>query len=192
MLASISQHSRPDFTYPDGIHARRATVEVGRNPFGDGNLSLSIMEAGSAPVAPSNEVNFNTSVAWFQFASGFRGAHVDANGTVSSASANGVAQSMVTRTAAGRYTVDLDVNSQTDGMLFVTGNNNENIVVQTGPAANGTNWDVRVAANSANHATTGLDRDWSFLYLSYQTPGLIGGYFDGLTGTTFSRLATSP
>jgi hypothetical protein len=185
MLASIAQHSRPDFMYPDGIHARRATVEVGRNPFGDGNLSLSIMEAGNAPVAPSNEVNFNTSVAWFQFASGFRGAHVDgATGNLPAGGFNGVAQSMVTRTAAGRYTVDLGVNSQSDGILFVTGNNNENIVVQTGPAANGDNWDVRVAANSVNHATTGLDRDWSFLYLPYQTPGLIGGYFDGLTGTT--------
>jgi hypothetical protein len=184
MLASIAEHQRADFMYPDGIHARRATVEVGRNPFGDGNLSLSIMEAGNAPVAPLNEVNFNTSVAWFEFATGFRGAHVDANGTVTSAAANGVAQSMVTRTGVGRYTVDLDVHSQNDGMLFVTGNNNENIVAQTGPAADGSNWDVRVSSNAVNHGATGSDKDWSFLYLPYQTPGLIGGYYDGFANAT--------
>jgi hypothetical protein len=77
----------------------------------------------------------------------------------------------------------LGVNSQTDGMLFTIGNNNSNIVVQTGPAANGANWDIRVAPNSVDHAATASDKDWSFLYLPYQTPGLIGGYYDGLTNT---------
>lgn len=183
MLASLAQHERSDFTVSPGVY-RRASVEVGRNPFGDGNLSLSIMEAGSAPVAAMNEVNFNTSIAWFPFATGFRGAHVNGTtGALPSGGFNGVAPSMVTRTAAGRYTVNLGVNSQTDGMLFTIGNNNENVVVQTGPAANGSSWDIRVAANSVNHAATGSDKDWSFLYLPYQTPGLIGGYYDGLTNT---------
>jgi hypothetical protein len=179
MLASISQHSRSDFMY-DATHFRRASVEAGRNPYGDGNMSLSLMEAGGAPVAPSNEVNFNTSVAWFEFASGFRGAHVNgASGALPAGGFNGVSQSMVTRNNVGRYTVNLGVNSQTDGMLFTIGNNNENVVVQTGPAANGSNWDVRVGPNSANFGATGADKDWSFLYLDYKTPGLIGGYYDG-------------
>ncbi len=213
LLASISQHSRSDFLYPDGIHARRASVDVGRNPYGDGNLSLSIMEAGNVrlPVAGTqNEVNFNTSVAWFDFASGFRGAHVNGGtGVLPVGGSNGVSQSMVTRTNIGRYTVDLGVNSQTDGMLFTTGNTNNNLVVQTGPAANGANWDVRVQLNSANFSATGTDTvptasgsdaaaHWSFLYLPYQTPGLIGGYYDGFTGTnlqsaggfTMTRTAT--
>jgi hypothetical protein len=198
MLASIAQHQRSDFMYPDGVHARRASVEVGRNPFGDGNLSLSIMEAGGAPAASLNEVNFNTSVAWFEFASGFRGAHVNGGtGTLPVGGFNGVAQSMVTRTGVGRYTVDLDVNSQTDGMLFTVGNTNNNLVVQTGPAANGSNWDVRIQANSANFSANGTDTvstpaggpaDWSFLYLPYQTPGLIGGYFDGFTNTNLQSV----
>jgi hypothetical protein len=173
MLASITQHDRPDFLN------QRATVEAGRNPYGDGNLSLSIMQVGQN----NKEVNFNTAVAWFPFDSGFRGAHVNANGTMTSDQANGVSQSMVTRTNTGRYTVNLGVNSQTDGMLFTIGNNNDNVVVQTGPAANGANWDVRVTENNSDFAATGVDRDWSFLYLPYQTPGLIGGYYDGFTGT---------
>ncbi|MCC7474745.1 MAG: hypothetical protein IT425_05075 [Pirellulales bacterium] len=180
MLASISQHSRADFEVSPGV-PRRASVEVGRNPYGDGNLSLSIMEAGGSPVASSNEVNFNTSIAWFPFSTGFRGAHVDANGTVSLSAANGVSQAMVSHPATGRYTVNLGVNSLTDGMLFTIGNNNENILVQTGPAADGSNWDIRVAPNSANHGATGSDKDWSFLYLPYATPDLVGGYFDGFT-----------
>jgi hypothetical protein len=208
MLASIAEHQRSDFMYPDGIHARRASVEVGRNPFGDGNLSLSIMEAGGAPAAPLNEVNFNTSVAWFEFASGFRGAHVNGGtGILPAGGFNGVAQSMVARTGAGRYTVNLGVNAQTDGMLFTIGNTNNNLVVQTGPAANGANWDVRVQSNAANFSATGTDivsspangpADWSFLYLDYDTPGLVGGYFDGFANAnlqsagsfTMNRIAT--
>jgi hypothetical protein len=169
MLASISQHDRPDFLN------KRASVEVGRSSYGDGNLSLSIMQVGVS----NKEVNFNTSVAWFPFDSGFRGAHVNANGTVTTDQANGVAPSMVARTNTGRYTVNLGVNSRTDGMLFTIGNNNDNVVVQTGPAANGANWGVRVTENHSDLATTGVDRDWSFLYLPFQTPGLIGGYYDG-------------
>jgi hypothetical protein len=189
MLASISEHSRADFTYSPGVF-RRATVEAGRNPYGDGNLSLSIMEGGNTPVAAQNEVNFNTSVAWFPFNTGFRGAHVNGGtGVLSAGGFNGVSQSMVTKTNIGRYTVNLGVNSQADGMLFTTGNANSNLIVQTGPAANGVNWDVRVQANSANFAATGLDvvpngpADWSFLYLSYQTPDLIGGYYNGATNS---------
>jgi hypothetical protein len=197
LLATISQHSRPDFMY-DATHFRRAVVDVGRNPYGDGNLSLSIMEAGSAPasgVGTQNEVNFNTSVAWFDFASGFRGAHVNGGtGILPNGGFNGVAQSMVTKTTTGRYSVNLGVHSQDDGMLFATGNTNNNLVVQTSPAANGSNWDVRVQLASANFSGTGTDTvptasgsdnaaHWSFLYLDYKTPGLVGGYFDGFTGT---------
>jgi hypothetical protein len=171
MMATITQHDRPDFLN------RHATVEAGRNPYGDGFMSLSIMEAG---VAGDNEVNFNTSVAWFAFESGWQGAHVNGNGTLAPGAFNGVTQSQVSRTAVGRYQVNLGVNSRTDGMLFVIGNNNDNIVVQTGPFADGSGWDVRVEDNATNHGATGEDRDWSFVYLPYDTPGLVGGYYDGL------------
>jgi hypothetical protein len=173
MLASITQHDRPDFLN------RHASVEAGRNPYGDGYMSLSIMEAGNAG---DNEVNFNTSMAWFEFGAGWQGAHVNGNGALPAA--QGVTPSMVTRTAAGRYRVDLGVDSLNDGLLFAIGNNNDNIVVQTGAFADGSGWDVRVEDNATNHGATGEDRDWSFVYVPYDTPGLVGGHYDGLAGST--------
>lgn len=175
LLASITQHERPDFLN------RRPSVEAGRNPYNDGYMSLSIMEAGNAG---KNEVNFNASAAWFGFEAGWRGAHVNGNGALAGGASNEVAASDVTRVGAGRYRVDLGVNSLNDGMLFTIGNNNDNIVVQTGPLPDGSGWDVRVEDNATNHGATGEDRDWSFLYLPYDTPGLVGGHYDGLAGST--------
>jgi hypothetical protein len=189
LLASITEHDRPDFVN------RRATVEPGRNPYGDGLLSLSIMEAGNAA---DNEVNFNTSVAWFGFETGWQGAHVNVNGTLAPGAFNQVTQSMVARTGLGRYSVDLGVDSRTDGLLFVIANNNDNVTVQTGPFDDGNGWDIRVEDNATNHAATGEDREWSFVYLPYNTEGLVGGYYDGLANSnltssgdfTMNRLAT--
>ncbi len=179
LLASITQHDRPDFVN------RRATVEPGRNPYGDGLLSLSIMEAGNAA---DNEINFNTSVAWFHFATGWQGAHVNGNGTL--AAANRVGQSMVTRTGVGRYRINLGVDSRNDGLLFAIANNNDNIVVQTGPSTDGSSWDVRVEDNATNHGATGEDREWSFLYLPYETEGLIGGLYDGASNSHISSVGS--
>ena len=104
----------------------------------------------------------------------------------------------MTRTGLGRYTVDLGVDSRSDGLLFAIANNNDNITVQTGPFADGNGWDIRVEDNATNHAATGEDREWSFVYLPYDTEGLVGGYYDGLANSnlasvgdfTMNRLAT--
>jgi hypothetical protein len=189
MLASVTQHSRPDF---DG----RAVVEVGRNSFGDGNLSLSVAQAG---VSGTKELNFNTSVAWFDFAGGWTGAHVNGNnGTLALNASNNISPGQVTRTNTGRYTVNLGANAQNEGLLFVIGNNNANTVVQTGLLPGGTTWDVRVDDAGAEFGATGKDRDWSFVYLPYSAENMIGGLYDGLANThissagdfTMTRLAT--
>jgi hypothetical protein len=44
--------------------------------------------------------------------------------------------------------------------------------------------------NNANFGATGVDKDWSFLYLPYQTPGLIGGYFDGSANSHIASAGT--
>ncbi len=189
MLASITQHSRPDFG--NG----RATVEVGRNSFGDGNLALSITQAGVSGV---KEINYNTSVAWFSFEGGWKGAHVNANGTLAAGAFNDVNQAQVSRANTGRYTVNLGANAQNEGLLFVIGNNNADIVVQTGLLSGGSAWDVRVQTNNADFGATGIDRDWSFLYLPYDAENMVGGLYDGLANThvssagdfTMTRLAT--
>jgi hypothetical protein len=163
MLSTISQIDRPDFV------GRHATVEVSRDSFGDGNLSLSVTEASNII---GNEVNFNASVAWFDYAGGWLGAHVNGNGTL--ASANRVTQSMVTKAAAGRYRINLGP-GMNEGMLFTIGNNNNlNTVVQTAPIGDGSQWDVRVSDTASSHGATGKDRDFSFVYLPLDLKGLDG------------------
>ncbi len=123
---------------------------------------------------------------------------MNVNGTLAPGAFNKVSQSMVARTGLGRYKVDLGVDSRTDGLLFVIANNNDNVTVQTGPFADGNGWDIRVEDNATNHAATGEDREWSFVYLPYDTEGLVGGYYDGLANSnlasvgdfTMNRLAT--
>lgn len=180
LLATITQHDRPDFV------GREATVEASRNSFGTGNFALSTTEAG---VTCCNEVNFDASVAWFRFGAGFRGAHVNNDGNLAPGASNGVTQANVSRTAAGRYNVNLGVNSLTDGMLFTIGNSNSNVVVQTGPLADGSGWDVRTAQSAHEFGTSvgGTSAgaaNWSFLYLPFASPGLIGGYYDGEANST--------
>ena len=189
LLASITQHSRPDFDN------RLASVEVGRSPFGDGNLSLSLMEAG---ISGEKEVNFNTSVAWFSFEGGWTGAHVNGDGTLAPGASNEVTQAQVTQTDQGRYTVNLGANAQSQGLLFAIGNNNSDVVVQTGLLPGGSSWDVRVQDNGAQFSPTGENRDWSFLYLPFDAENMVGGLYDGLSNThtssagnfTMTRLAT--
>jgi hypothetical protein len=172
LLSSIRQHERPDFV------GKRATVEAGRNSFSNGNLTLSVMEAGNFL---DNEVNFNTSVAWFQFQARFQGAHVNSSGSVPAGASYGIFPSQVTRQAAGRFEVNLGPNAANNGMLFATGNNNNNTVVSTAPLANGMGWQVRVDDNATDIAVNGQDlHDWSFVYLRYDTQGLIGGNYDGI------------
>lgn len=171
LLATVRQNVR------DGL---RATVEVGRNSFNDGLLALSVMQAG---VASGTEVNFNSAVAWFDLRAGWRGAHVNANGSLAPGAFHGVDASMLTKTGAGRYRLDLGVDSRTDGLLFAVGNNNSNTVVQPGVMDDGSGWDLRIHHNAATHSNTGLDRDFSFLYLPLDTAGLIGGVYDGTTAT---------
>ncbi|MBN1911076.1 MAG: PEP-CTERM sorting domain-containing protein [Pirellulales bacterium] len=171
LLATVAQDLREGY---------RATVEVGRNSFGDRQMALSIMRAGN-----STEMNFNTSVAWFGFDAGWTAAHINANGAI--AAGNGVEQSMITKNGTGRYSVDLGVNPLSDGLLFVIGNNNSNKVVQTGTVSTGDDagyWDVRVQTNGANFAATGTDADWSLVYLPIDTPNLIGGLYNGHTDQT--------
>jgi hypothetical protein len=82
-------------------------------------------------------------------------------------------------------------------MLFAIGDNNLNTVVQAGELDDGSGWDLRVNHNAATHSSTGIDRDFSDLYLPFDAPGLVGGVYDGMTDSlsasagdfTLTRLA---
>lgn len=176
LLATVTQNDR------DGL---KGTVEVSRNAFGDGYMSLSTTQAGFGNNS-TNEININTAVAWFPFAGGWKSAHVNADGTLFAA--NGVAASEVTRVDTGRYTIAMNgVHSVNDGMLFAIGGANEDNIVSTGVLADGS-WDVRVQDNAAQFAATGEDDPFSFVYLSYDSPNLIGGRYDGFSDSHFKSV----
>jgi hypothetical protein len=171
LLASVTQNAR------DGLCG---TVEVGRNNFKTtGVMCLSLAQAGSAEM---KEININAAVAWFPFSGGWEGAHVDADGTV--AAAGGVTQSMLKPDPgeAGRYTLDLGVDSRNDGMLFAIGGGNGNQIVLTGVPPDGSGWDIRVQANAAGFHDAGTAKPFSFVYVPYDTPNLTGGRYDGAGG----------
>jgi len=178
MLASITQNVR------EGV---RATVEAGRNPYSDGFMSLAVAQAG---LASNTEVNMNVAMAWFAFDGGWRGAHVTSGGTL--AAANGVAQSMLVKNGVGRYTLDLDVDSRSDGLLFAIGNNNSNKIVNTGVLADGSGWDLRIQNNTSSFLATGTDTaaDFSVLYIPMETENLIGGRYDGVAGANLTSAGT--
>ena len=169
LLATVTQNQR------DGV---RASVEVGRDSFHDGLMALSVMEAGKRN---NNEVNVNSSVAWFMFDAGWRAAHVNSNGRI--AAGNGVDRDMITRTDRGRFQLDLGVDSRADGMLFTIGNNDNNLVVPTSVLSDGRGWDLRVHDTSLDFSGRGLSADFSFLYLPFDTAGLIAGRYDGRSRT---------
>jgi hypothetical protein len=75
-------------------------------------------------------------------------------------------------------------------MLFTTGDNNSNVVTETGPLPDGSGWDVRVASNAQGFGASLGNQVWSFLYLPFNTPGLIGGYYDGTHDTTINSVGS--
>jgi Calcineurin-like phosphoesterase/PEP-CTERM motif len=178
MLASITQNVR------EGV---RATVEAGRNPYNDGYMSLSISQGG---FAANQEVNVNTSMAWFDFSAGWQGAHINKDGSYAAGGGALVAGGTLTKNDIGRYDLNLNVDSRTDGLLFAIGNNNSNIIVNTGVKADGSGWDLRVQNNAANFAATGTDALFSFLYLPLDTANLIGGRYDGATQSNLASAGT--
>jgi len=119
---------------------------------------------------------------------------VNSNGSI--AASGGVDQSMVTRTDTGRFLIDLgDDATANDGLLFAIANANANLIVQTGVLEDGT-WDLRVQDNASEFSDIGVPGHFSFVYLPFDTEGLIGGRYDGASDTqidsvgdfTFDRL----
>lgn len=177
LLASITENDRSGY---------QGSVEVAHSAFGDGAMALSITEAGYVPGgAGTNEINMNTGVAWFPFYAGWQGAHVAGSGTLQGG--HGVEPEMVTRVDVGRYEVELGEGTVEGGMLFTVGAANGDNLAPTGhlpsrPPGGSPGWDVRVHDNAWNFSETGEDSGFSFVYVPYDTPGLVGGHYDGGEG----------
>lgn len=160
------------------------------------------MAFSTADQSSGSEENFDLGFAYFPFASGWIGAHVDTDGTVL-AGPNLPAGTTITplddsmsRLGPGQFVVSMPgIDSRRHGMLFVThGENDDNVVVAgifddptnvnvlAGDAALG-DWHVHIRDHgSEDWSSLGEDGTFSFIYIPYWAERLIGGRIDGTTG----------
>ncbi len=147
-----------------------------------------------ADLSSGAEKNADFAFACFPFAAGWVGGHVATNGALLAGPnlpAGSSVRSLATRTwrGPGQYIVSLaGVDARADGMLFVVGADNQNnytcagvcehaddVSVVAGDAALG-DWHVHVRNYSQNDTSdVGENGSFSFLYVPYDTPDLIGG-----------------
>ncbi len=136
------------------------------------------------------EAVFNTAVALFPYSEGWQGAYVDpffASAQASFSSSGNVDESAVTWDN-GLATVSLPgVDATSDGMLFVaaTGGGNASNIAAAFPTEDG--WQVTIRedndADFSGMTFNQLDNSFQFLYVPYESSGLIGGRVNGDDGS---------
>jgi hypothetical protein len=160
-----------------------------------GNFS-SDLQMGIAGFEDSRgEGNTSAAVAYFSYQQGWTGAWVN-NGpgdgeATFAASSPGLAASTV-NWFNGVATVRLpNVNSATDGMLFVAPTNSDNVTnIAAARPVNG-GWDVAVREDenadfSGQTIVDGTQNSFQFLYVPYTATNLVGGHVNGANGTLIS------
>jgi hypothetical protein len=166
------------------------TGEFSNGGAGSSDLQLGI--AGSDE--GTGEAVFNTSAAYFPYEQGWTGAWVnrsngfDGAGSFGGFSPNLTDPSTVVNWSSGIATVTLpDVNSATDGMLFVAaadGDSNSSDIAAAFPTAGG--WKVAVRededADVSGASVNFTNNEFQFLYVPYTAGGLVGGHINGNTG----------
>jgi len=168
LLATVREADR------NGNHISVEAVRTG-SWGNDSDMTIATCQAGAGG---GGEMNGNVAVAWFPFAGAWTGGHVDASGTL--VAGNNVAQSALTPFTAGgsgAYELRLPgVDPATDGMLFTIGGSNEDNIATTQLLADGTGWLVNVQDSNSNISSE--PDDFSFLYMPYGLPHLVGGRID--------------
>jgi hypothetical protein len=159
------------------------------NNGGNGSLDLTMGVAGAD--GNLGEASFNTAMTYFPYEQGWQGAWVnggDEGAGFFGAGAPGMSEETVFWTV-GRAQVTLpEVNSATDGMLFVapTGDSgNQTRIAAAFPTGGG--WNVAVRDDAQVTPNVTLDstgNGFQFLYVPYSANGLIGGNVNGTTGAT--------
>jgi outer membrane protein assembly factor BamB len=136
--------------------------------------------AGFSAEGDGIEANVDFAVAWFPFAAGWTGAHVDKDGSTLLASGNLPAGTTLTVVRGGsrdgevRLTLG-GVDALDDGMLFAVAAANGDNVTAVGPLPDGSGWHLRIA-DEANDFKQEQLCAFSFVYLPYRLAGLIGGW----------------
>ncbi len=121
----------------------------------------------------NGERNAPLGAAYFPYAEGWVGGQVATDGTL--LNGNGVNQSDITKVQTGLWTVSIPgvADSNTDGLLFVIGGNNDDNFMSVLPLGNNT-WGVRQADNDTGD--TGFEDDpFFFVYIPYSTVDLVAG-----------------
>lgn len=187
MIATVRTNS----VYDDaGI--RYATVAAARiSETHSDAVTLTTHKMGSVICS---ELSVDTAMAWFPF-SDWIGAQVDADGTIYAAT-EGIDTSMVTVVypdVAPAYDIYLPGVSPLHGMLFVVPSpTNAADCYQANIASTmafGDGWRVSVMSNKVESTTSTILAPFSFLYLSYDTVGLVGGHINA-DGTQYSDVAS--
>lgn len=180
--------------------------------FGQGQLDINTGRAGTHASSP--EANFSFSVAWFPYDAGWIAGNVgspSATGAPSWAGAGEHATGLVPRlitwsefpsgsgTYAGLGMLRLPgVNAVSNGMLFATssdGASDVNIVgvAPTNEISGGSGWIITVREDAAllpEEVAVAGQSEFEFVYIPFTAPNLIGGYIDGLTGTSLQSTGT--
>lgn len=165
MLATVRENGR------NGVYA---TVEATQYT----DLSYPAWVAVDA-AGPTGETNMNVAMAFFPFAGGWTGGHVNAAGTLWAS--NNIDAGMLTHLSTGQWTLDIPgVDSTTDGLLFAIGGGNSDRVITPGVVETGVNqgtWQLAIRGNNQDGSSY-VDSNFSFLYLSDGMKNLVGGRVD--------------
>lgn len=160
MLTNVSQIYRDNTAFGDTIGPQFATSATD-------NASGYFIPVHTSP--GGDEFNVNLAVAWFPYADGWIGGHAinSANGGVLTSLAASPGLTLSTTAAGsnvlydpgatGQYELNLTgIDSQTDGILLVSGGKNEDNFALSRANADGT-WSIFVKDNGSNTTTTEAD-----------------------------------
>jgi hypothetical protein len=166
--------------------------------FADGGNGSSDLIMGVAGFDDSKyEASFNVAAASFPYAEGWHGAWVNASSdgaATFSAAHPGVLPGLVTWTDGSAHVVLPEVNSASDGMLFVAPSNGDSKTRIAAAAPRSGGWDVTVREDENDDisgATLTEANQFQFLYIPYDTNNLVGGHVNGSDGSMINDAGSS-
>jgi hypothetical protein len=131
------------------------------------------------------ETNFPVDLAFFPFADGWVGGHIDADGTKLAGNLDDVTVTANDAAVPITYTVSIDgISPSTTGMLFTIDASNENSGNHTTTAIVGDSWEVSVYDQGADFPPPGGSagipalNEFSFVFIPDAAPNLIGGWIN--------------
>jgi len=165
-----------------------AVAQVYR-PGAFGGLNRGVMQVATAFAADGGETNVDVATAYFPYADGYIGGHVNVNDNAIT-SANPDATYELTHLESpneddqdGLWNLSISEGTPDVGLLFSIAATNEDNFANATP--NGDDWRIGVRDSFSEQfggpETFEFDH-WSFLYLPISRPGLTGGFVTGFDG----------